>query len=97
MNDEMEIRTRAEELGAYIVENACTVRAAAAAFDMGKSTVHKYVTLYLENIDDELYLKVRRVLDYNLSVRHIRGGEATRRKCKKNHAEPKEDTDGKDR
>lgn len=72
---------RAEELGKYIVEHACTVRAAAEQFGIGKSTVHKDVTERLAELDTDLYEKVRRVLDYNLSVRHLRGGEATRKKC----------------
>lgn len=78
MND---IDIRAVELGKYIVENACTVRAAAAKFDIGKSTVHKDVTERLEKLDPELCDRVRAVLDYNLSVRHLRGGEATRARC----------------
>ncbi len=71
---------RAVELGRYITENACTVRDAAKHFSLGKSTVHKDVTEHLKKIDRELYEKVRKVLDYNLSVRHLRGGEATRLK-----------------
>ncbi len=80
MNDEMTSLTIA--LANYIIENACTVRAAAAAYGLGKSTVHKYVTERLFAIDKTLYEKVRTVLDYNLSVRHLRGGEATRKKCR---------------
>lgn len=75
------ISNRIIELGNYIAENACTVRAAAKKFGMGKSTVHKYVAEQLADLDPSLYEKVRRILDYNLSVRHIRGGEATKRKC----------------
>lgn len=77
---------RAVELGRYIVSAKCTVRDAAKAFDLGKSTVHKDVTERLRLSDPELCERVRAVLDYNLSVRHIRGGEATRQKCKKNTA-----------
>lgn len=78
MNDKS---IRAIELGKYISENACTVREAARAFEIGKSTVHKDVTERLAEIDPTLCETVRRILDYNLSVRHIRGGEATRNKC----------------
>ena len=70
---------RAVELGNYIIQNACTVRAAAAHFDLGKSTVHKDVTERLKYTDPELCARVRVILDYNLSVRHLRGGEATRK------------------
>ncbi len=75
---------RAVKLGEYIATNACTVRAAAEFFDIGKSTVHKDVTERLPKVEPELYERVRRILDYNLSVRHIRGGEATKLKCAKN-------------
>lgn len=66
------------ELGAYIAEHRCTVRAAARVFDMGKSTVHKHVAERLARLDVALFERVRDILDYNLSVRHIRGGEATK-------------------
>ncbi len=72
---------RASELGNYIIKNSATVREAAAVFGLGKSTVHKDVTERLAKTDPVLYDKVRKILDYNLSVRHLRGGEATRRKC----------------
>ncbi len=75
---------RAVKLGEYTAANACTVRAAAEFFDLGKSTVHKDVTERLPKVEPELYERVRRILDYNLSVRHIRGGEATKLKCAKN-------------
>lgn len=75
---------RATELGNYIVQTKCTVRDAAKQFDIGKSTVHKDVTEKLQHIDPALCEKVRRVLDFNLSVRHLRGGEATKQKCIKN-------------
>ncbi len=76
-----DIEKRATELAEYIIDHECTVRAAAKKFELGKSTVHKDVTDRLKDIDPSLYDKVRKVLDYNLSVRHLRGGEATRRKC----------------
>lgn len=72
---------RAIELGKYIVETECTVRDAAKQFGMGKSTVHKDVTERLPKTEPELFERVRKILDYNLSVRHLRGGEATKQKC----------------
>lgn len=74
---------RAEELGRYIVENKATVRTAAAATGVSKSTVHKEVNQRLREIDYGLYLQVREVLDINKSERHIRGGIATREKYRK--------------
>ena len=66
--------------GRYIIETGTTVRAAAAYFNISKSTVHKDVTERLQNIDKKLYVEVREVLDKNLSERHIRGGIATKNK-----------------
>lgn len=74
---------RAIELGRYIAQSECTVRDAAKHFGIGKSTVHKDVTERLIHLEPELFERVRKILDYNLSVRHLRGGEATKQKCTK--------------
>ena len=67
----------------YIVENNATVRSTAAVFGVGKSTVHKDVTVALKEIDANLYGEVKKVLEKNLSERHIRGGLATKLKNEK--------------
>ncbi|MCH5148203.1 MAG: sporulation transcriptional regulator SpoIIID [Clostridiales bacterium] len=67
----------------YIIAQNATVRAAALHFNISKSTVHKDVTERLRSIDEELFDRVREVLNKNLSERHIRGGEATKNKYKK--------------
>lgn len=73
-------KERCEMLGEYIVKNGATVREAAKEFSISKSTVHKDVTekLYIEN--RQLYKKVKAVLDINKAERHLRGGEATKKK-----------------
>lgn len=81
MHDAMDIR--AVELGKYIVSNNATVRSAARAFSVSKSTVHIDVTKRLCHLDPDLYEKVRSVLDENKAQRHIRGGLATKEKYKK--------------
>ncbi len=73
---------RAIELGEYIVESGATVRSAAKKFGISKSTVHKDVSERLRGIDLALYEDVKCVLEKNKAQRHIRGGEATRRKYK---------------
>ena len=70
-------------LASYLVENKSTVRAVAARFGISKSTVHKDVTVALEKINKPLFHEVRKVLEQNKGERHIRGGEATKRKYKK--------------
>ena len=74
------IEQRACDLAVYILEKHATVRAAAKEFGISKSTVHKDVTERLQEIDRALYLRVRAVLDVNKAERHLRGGDATRRK-----------------
>ena len=69
-------------LGEYLAANNATVRQTAAHFRISKSTVHKDITQRLCRLDLELYERVRAVLDRNKALRHIRGGQATRRKYK---------------
>ena len=74
------LEERAVRLGEYIIEHRSTVRDAAAAFGISKSTVHKDITTLLPRRNSGLYKEVRAVLDVNKEERHLRGGEATRRK-----------------
>ncbi|NLT57546.1 MAG: sporulation transcriptional regulator SpoIIID [Clostridiales bacterium] len=74
---------RAVALAQYIIENKATVRAAAKQFGVSKSTCHKDVTERLEKYNHALYEEVRPILEQNLKERHIRGGQATKRKYKK--------------
>ncbi len=81
-----DMTVRAEALGAYIVKNNATVRAAANAFGISKSTVHTDVTQKLKYINTDLWREVRGVLDKNRAQRHIRGGAATREKYRRERA-----------
>ncbi|NLN27057.1 MAG: sporulation transcriptional regulator SpoIIID [Firmicutes bacterium] len=74
------IRKRVVDVSHYIVETKATVRQAALVFGVSKSTVHKDVTERLPRINKDLARRVKRVLERNKAERHIRGGEATRRK-----------------
>ncbi len=76
-------KERCVVLATYLVENNCTVRAAASHFGISKSTVHKDITQTLRHINKPLYYRVRQVLSTNKQERHIRGGEATRQKYSK--------------
>ena len=79
------IEERVIRCAEYIVETGCTVRACSAHFSISKSTVHKDVTERLQYIDMDLFNKTRKVLDVNLSQRHIRGGIATKEKYSHKH------------
>ncbi len=76
------IRKRVMDISEYILESSATVRQAANVYGVSKSTVHKDVTERLPAIDKNLAGKVKTVLEKNKAERHIRGGEATRKKYK---------------
>ena len=75
-----EIQIRVVDSAEYIVATGATVRACARKFGVSKSTIHKDMRLRLPNIDPVLARQVDRVLGINRAERHIRGGQATRRK-----------------
>ena len=77
------IEERACALAVYMIETGATVRAAATAFGISKSTVHKDLQQRLPQCNRKLYAQVRTVLDTNKQQRHIRGGMATQKKYKK--------------
>lgn len=56
-----------------------TVREVAKKMKVGKSTVHKDFIEKLPVINEELFNEVFELLNYNKKVRHIRGGEATKK------------------
>lgn len=65
-------------LGELLLETEVTVRALAKATGYSKSTVHKDLTERLPHVDALLAEDVAKILAYHKSVRHLRGGEATR-------------------
>ena len=73
-------KERCEALAQYVIETGATVRGTAAYFGISKSTVHKDLTEKLLHINKNLHNSVKAVLAHNKSERHLRGGEATRRK-----------------
>lgn len=75
-----QIEERAVEVAHYIVDNNATVRQAAKAFGISKSTVHKDVAERLLKINPSLAEEARKVLDVNKQERHLRGGMATKEK-----------------
>ena len=74
------IEERVKCIANYVVEYSATVRQAAKAFGTSKSTVHKDMTERLRMISPSMARQVAAVLKKNKAERHIRGGNATRRK-----------------
>lgn len=80
MNKEDLIIERAQNIGYYIVTNNATIRQAAKAFGVGRSTVFRDIHFRLPNIDYELAERALKIIENNKNERHIRGGNATKSK-----------------
>lgn len=74
------IQERVLEISRYIMDTRATVRQVARNFGVSKSTVHKDMTERLPRINRNMARDVKKILDMNKAERHLRGGEATRRK-----------------
>ena len=77
------IRNRVIDEANYMLETNETLRQVAKVFKVSKSTVHKDLHERLIGIDNNLCNKIKSILKYHLDIRHIRGGESTKKKYKK--------------
>ena len=75
-----EVQKRAADAARYIIKTGATVRACAEAFGVSKTTIHKDLRERLPEVNPALARRAAAVLQRNLQERHIRGGEATKRK-----------------
>ncbi len=66
----------------YMIKTSKTIREIALVFNVSKSTVHKDLKDRLKLIDNDLFFRTQEIIKYHLNVRHIRGGESTKRKYK---------------
>ncbi len=64
----------------HIIKTDDTIRDIAKIFCVSKSTVHKDLNERLLEIDKDLYYNVSKILQHHIDIRHIRGGESTRKK-----------------
>ena len=71
---------RVIEEGKFIIDTGKTVREIANIFGISKSTIHKDLRDRLLEVDLNMYKEVSNILQYHTDIRHIRGGESTRRK-----------------
>ena len=67
----------------YMIETKKTIREISKVFNVSKSTVHKVLHERLLDINMELYNKIDSILKYHIDVRHIRGGQSTKKKYEK--------------
>lgn len=71
------------ELGMLVVSRDMTIREIANKTSFSKTNVH-FNLMKLRDIDYDLFLAVRTRLEQHNKLKHIKGGEATRRKYARN-------------
>lgn len=79
------IKRRVVEEANIIVATKITIRDLAKIIGVSKSTIHTDMNNRLKYLDNSLYLKVKKVFEEHIKIRHFLGGEATRKKYKKNN------------
>ena len=75
-----EIQERVKSEANYILKTELTLREIAKKYQVSKSTVHKDLQSRLKDIDKNLFMEVDNILKKHIYLRHIRGGESTRKK-----------------
>ena len=73
------IQERAKQISKYIIKSGCTTRQAAKKFGVSRATAHLDITERISQINPYLATNVRKVLENNKAVRHVRGGQATKK------------------
>ena len=80
------IRRRVLYQAKVMLDDQLTVREVAKIIGLSKSTIHKDLTEKLKYVNPSLYQRAKEILNKNKSERHLRGGEATRRKYLRLHS-----------
>ena len=75
-----EIITRVLNEACRIIKTKKTIREISKEFNVSKSTVHKDLQDRLKYLDKEKYSEVQALMKFHIDIRHLRGGESTRRK-----------------
>ena len=78
-----EIVSRVLEIADNVIATKKTIREIAKDYNISKSTVHKDLHERLLTIDEKRYKKVKKIMQEHIDIRHIRGGESTRKKYKR--------------
>lgn len=77
------IQRRVYEEANYILSTKETIREIAKKYGVSKSTVHKDLHERLKKYDLCIYNQVNAILNFHYKIRHIRGGESTKKKYAK--------------
>lgn len=76
------IKKRIIEEANYIIKHNATLRETAKHFKLGKSTIHKDMNERLKNINIDLYLEIKDIMTEHIKTKHLKGGEATKKRYK---------------
>lgn len=76
----MNINKRVLEESECILKTKKTIREIANMFHVSKSTVHKDLNERLKKINIKQYEEVKKILEFHIKIRHIRGGLSTKNK-----------------
>jgi putative DeoR family transcriptional regulator (stage III sporulation protein D) len=79
----MPVRDKAIRMGRYIEETRNTLSQTAKEFGVSLNTVRRYLFVVLPELNLDLAIRVRSIIDYHKAIAHLRGGEATKMKHKK--------------
>jgi len=63
-----------------ILETKATIREIAKNNGVSKSTVHKDLKERLQELDETVHQEVQKIFKEHIEIRHIRGGESTKKK-----------------
>ncbi len=75
-----DVEKRCLAMAEHMARTGDTVRETARAFQVSKSLAHRELTVRLRGLNPGLHRQIRALLLYHKAVRHLRGGEATRRR-----------------
>ena len=77
----MSYRKRANQYADLIIEKKLSIREVAKIFEVSKSTVHRYISLFTTGADRKRAL--HKQLGINFDTMHIKGGAVTKEKYRK--------------
>lgn len=63
-----------------ILNSKKTIREVTKIYNVSKSTVHKDLHERLYYINQERYKEIQEIFKYHIDIRHIRGGESTKKR-----------------
>lgn len=64
----------------HMIKTGDTIREIAKKYGFSKSTVHKDLKDRLKLLDLDIYKDVQKIIKYHTDIRHIKGGQSTKKK-----------------